>query len=149
MRQSIDNLLTGAGWLVQNKKTFNLAADRGVAVREFPMKCGHGEADYLLFLDGSPVGVVEARQEGTTLTRRPLPFLHQGGSGNALHESLEPDACNRNVFSFRLETLDGWLTQELQRPGSTLRAKLRNHPLLNTEGDKVSLDIFWLKDESL
>lgn len=28
----------------------------------------HGEADYLLFVDGSPVGVVEAKKEGDTLT---------------------------------------------------------------------------------
>lgn len=32
------------------------------------MKAGHGEADYLLFIDGAPVGVVEAKREGETLT---------------------------------------------------------------------------------
>jgi type I restriction enzyme R subunit len=67
-RQNIDKLLTDAGWIVQDKRATNLSAGRGVAVREFPLKSGHGEADYLLFLDGSPVGVVEAKQEGTTLT---------------------------------------------------------------------------------
>ena len=46
----------------------NLAARRGVAVREFPLKHGHGCADYLLFVDGEAVGVVEAKKEGTTLT---------------------------------------------------------------------------------
>jgi type I restriction enzyme R subunit len=32
------------------------------------MKTGHGEADFLLFFDGSPIGVVEAKREGETLT---------------------------------------------------------------------------------
>jgi len=41
--------------------SWNLSAGRGVAVREFPLKSGHGEADYLLFVDGAPIGVVEAR----------------------------------------------------------------------------------------
>ncbi len=42
-------LLTAAGWIVQGRKDANLAAGRGVAVGEFPLKPGHGEADYLLF----------------------------------------------------------------------------------------------------
>lgn len=32
------------------------------------MKSGHGEADYLLFIDSAPIGVVEAKREGETLT---------------------------------------------------------------------------------
>lgn len=37
----------------------------------------------------------------------------------------------RRVFSFhRPDTLDQWLTQELQHPASTLRAKLRSLPQL-------------------
>ena len=67
-RQNIDRLLADAGWVVQDKKDANLSAGRGVAVREFPLKSGHGEADYLLFLDGAPIGVVEAKKEGETLT---------------------------------------------------------------------------------
>ena len=67
-RDNIDKLLTEAGWIVQDKKATNLSAGRGVAVREFPLKSGHGEADYLLFVDSSPVGVVEAKKEGDTLT---------------------------------------------------------------------------------
>jgi type I restriction enzyme R subunit len=155
-RQNIDRLLTGAGWIVQDKRATNLSAGRGVAVREFPLKSGHGEADYLLLVDGSPVGVVEAKKEGDTLTgvelqttkysegvpdnlttpRRPLPFQYQStGVETRFTSLLEPDARSRSVFSFhRPETLDQWLTQELQHPGSTLRAKLRNLPELATEG---------------
>ena len=45
-RQNIDRLLTQAGWVVQSREDVNLKAGRGVAVREFPMKPGFGEADY-------------------------------------------------------------------------------------------------------
>ena len=40
-------------------------ASIGVAIREFSI--GRDAADYLLFLDGKAVGVVEAKPEGTTL----------------------------------------------------------------------------------
>ena len=36
---------------MQRHRQMNLGAGRGVAVREFPMAAGHGEADYLLFVD--------------------------------------------------------------------------------------------------
>ena len=61
-RQKIDQLLDAAGWIVQDRAAANITAGRGVAVREFPMKTGHGEADYLLFLDGAAAGVVEAKR---------------------------------------------------------------------------------------
>jgi len=61
-------LLTDAGWIVQDKRATNLSAGRGVAVGEFPLKSGYGEADYLLFVDAAPIGVVEAKKEGDTLT---------------------------------------------------------------------------------
>lgn len=155
-RKNIDKLLTDAGWIVQDKQATNLSADRGVAVREFPLKSGHGEADYLLFIDSAPVGVVEAKREGETLTgveiqttkysegvpdhlpcpRRPLPFQYQStGVETRFTNLLEPEASSRSVFGFhRPETLDQWLTQELQHPGSTLRAKLRSLSPLNPEG---------------
>jgi len=43
-RQTIDQLLTAAGWIIQDRGTANITAGRGVAIREFPMKKGHGEA---------------------------------------------------------------------------------------------------------
>ena len=67
-RKNIDQLLTDAGWIVQSREEVNLAAGRGVAIREFPMKPGFGEADYLLYVDCQAVGVVEAKKEGSTLT---------------------------------------------------------------------------------
>ena len=65
-RQKIDQLLTKAGWTIQDREQMNLRASQGVAVREFPMSSG--PTDYLLFVDGSAVGVIEAKPEGTTLS---------------------------------------------------------------------------------
>lgn len=49
-RKTIDDALTAAGWAVQDRQAMNLDAARGVAVREFPLKRGHGFADYLYVL---------------------------------------------------------------------------------------------------
>src|SRR5712664_2177120 len=67
-RQHIDVALTQAGWTVQDRAALNVHAHRGVAVREFALKHGHGSADYLLFVDQEAVGAVEAKKEGTSLT---------------------------------------------------------------------------------
>src|SRR6266403_6411912 len=53
-RQKIDELLTAAGWIVQNRADFDRTAALGVAVREFGLPSG--EADYLLFAAASPLG---------------------------------------------------------------------------------------------
>jgi type I restriction enzyme R subunit len=67
-REQIDEALSTAGWAVQDASEVNLHAARGVAIREFPLKHGHGFADYLLYVDGKAAGVVEAKKAGTTLT---------------------------------------------------------------------------------
>ena len=67
-RQSIDRLLTAAGWAVQDYKAADLTAARGVALREFELNPGHGTADYLLYVDGKAAGIVEAKKQGATLT---------------------------------------------------------------------------------
>ena len=67
-RVEIDAMLERAGWVVQNSDKANLVAGRGVAVREFVLAPPHGRADYLLFVDGAAVGVLEAKKEGETLT---------------------------------------------------------------------------------
>ncbi len=64
-RQNIDKQLEACGWIIQSRRSLNLYAGRGIAVREFPLDTG--EADYLLFVDRKAVGVVEAKHEGTTL----------------------------------------------------------------------------------
>lgn len=64
----IDQQLVLAGWLVQQADHADVSAGPGVAVREFILEKGHGRVDYLLFLNGQPVGVIEAKPKGTTLT---------------------------------------------------------------------------------
>ena len=67
-REIIDQLLTAAGWHVCNPAAANITAHRGVVIREFPLKSGHGFADYLLYVDGKAAGVIEAKKQGVTLS---------------------------------------------------------------------------------
>ena len=60
---------SGAGWIVQSRDEINLSAGRGVAIREFKLASGYGFADYPPFVDSKPVGVLEAKPEGFTLTK--------------------------------------------------------------------------------
>jgi len=65
-REEIDDLLRDAGWEIQDFSNIDVDASKGVAVREFPVETG--DADYLLFVDGEAVGVIEAKPVGTTLS---------------------------------------------------------------------------------
>ena len=67
-RQRIDERLQSAGWVVQDLKALNLAAGRGIAVREYPTDTG--PADYVLFVDRIAAGVIEAKRDeaGESLT---------------------------------------------------------------------------------
>ena len=71
-RQTIDALLTAAGWHVCNVANANLRAGsgdvKGVAICEFPLEAGHGFADYLLYVNGKAYGVIKAKREGATLS---------------------------------------------------------------------------------
>ncbi len=68
VRDDIDQLLQASGWVLQSKQQINLAASTGVAIREYPT--GIGPADYVLFVNKKPVGVIEAKriEEGVRLT---------------------------------------------------------------------------------
>ena len=114
---------------MQDVAVLNVHAARGVAAREFPLRPGHGAADYLLYLDGRAAGVVEAKPEGHTLTGveaqsakygaglpdslpcyvRPLPFLYEStGAETHFTNGLDPQPRSRNVFSFHTpDTLAG------------------------------------------
>jgi len=133
-REHIDHALAAAGWVVQDRADMNLAAGQGVAVREFPMASGHGFADYLLFVDGAPVGALEAKKVGHTLSGvevqarkyaqglppelsapiSPLPFLYiSTGARTRFTNRLDPRPRSRLIFSFhRPETLAEWLAAE-------------------------------------
>ena len=133
-RAVIDGKLAQSGWVVQHEREANLAAGRGVAIREFRLKPGHGTADYLLFVDRRPVGVLEAKKAGFTLTgvegqaRKysqglpddldapvlPLPFCYLS-TGVVTHftNNLDPHPRARRIFQFhRPETLADWLAAD-------------------------------------
>ncbi|HRU96591.1 MAG TPA: type I restriction-modification enzyme R subunit C-terminal domain-containing protein [Ruminococcus sp.] len=67
-RKVIDEKLIASGWIIQDVKKLNPNAAVGVAVREFPTDTG--PVDYALFVNGTPVGVVEAKksEEGENIT---------------------------------------------------------------------------------
>ena len=44
-RESIDGMLTAAGWTIQDRTDANIDAGLGVAIREFSLGHGFGEAD--------------------------------------------------------------------------------------------------------
>ncbi len=130
-RENIDRLLTQAGWAVRDQSDANILAYRGVAIRNFTLKPGHGFADYLLYVDGRAAGVIEAKKEGVTLTgvetqserytkglpdglpawNSPLPFSYEStGIETRFTNGLDPEPRSRPVFSFhKPETLAEWL----------------------------------------
>ncbi len=158
-RRAIDAAFAAAGWTVQDRDRVNLAASLGVAVREFPMKPGHGEADYLLFVAGKAVGVLEAKAAGTTLAAvelqsekygaglpdnlsapvRPLPFLYEStGIETRFTNRLDPEPRSRAVFQVhKPETLRDWLEAPVlpgeSRP-SSFAARVGKMPALDTGG---------------
>ena len=130
-RQTIDQLLGAAGWHICDADAVNICAARGVVVREFPLKSGHGFADYLLYVDGKAAGVIEAKRQGMTLSgvevqaarytaglpsglpawHNPLPFAYQStGVETRFTNGLDPEPRSRPVFAFhRPELLAEWL----------------------------------------
>lgn len=151
-RQQIDQLLNHAGWNVQDREAMNLfdPAQPGVAVREAHLKTGF--ADYLLFVDGKALGIVEAKKAGVPLSgveaqsaryavglrppmrgwrdSQPLPFRYEStGVETFFTNGLDPDPRARRVFAFhRPETLREWVQQP-----DTLRGRLRTLPPLITD----------------
>lgn len=146
-RDNIDALLRLAGWAVQSARKIDLNEGVGQAVREYQTDVG--PADYVLFVNNTAVGVIEAKreEEGQRLTahepqtegyasaklkwvnnKEPLPFLYEStGIITRFTDGRDPKPRSREVFSFhRPETLKEWLSQ-----GESLRARLHHIPLLN------------------
>ena len=149
-RENIDSLLTQAGWAVQDKESIDFSAGLGVAIREY--QTDTGPADYVLFIDQKPVGVVEAKPEHwgqkiTTVEEQsgryasaklkwvskstPLPFVYEStGVLTRFTDGRDPRPRSREVFNFpRPETMQGWYTRS-----ATLRARLRALPSLDPTG---------------
>ncbi len=147
-RDNIDMQLKGCGWTVQGKKQINLGASLGVAGREYQTDVG--PADYVLFVDKKPVGVIEAKkeEEGLRLTQvedqsteyaqaklkylnnDALPFVYEStGELTRFTDYRDLKPRSRPVFSFhRPETMFSWQKQQ-----ETLRNTLQKLPHLPTE----------------
>jgi type I restriction enzyme, R subunit len=148
-RDLIDRLLTASGWAIQDKKKIDLYAKLGVAVREYQTDIG--PADYMLFVAGKPVGVIEAKkeEEGLRLTvhedqssgyansklkylnNAPLPFVYEStGEVTRFTDYRDPKPRSRPVFTFHCpETFQTWLKQ-----GKSVRERLHDIPQLKTDG---------------
>ena len=149
-------MLLQCGWILQDYKLLNLSAGRGVAVREVPL--ASGRCDYLLLIDRKPVGIIEAKKAGVTLSTvadqsgryaenlpdflrgnlsGKLPFLYEStGIETFFRDERDPHPRSRRVFAFhRPETLAKWLEEP-----DTLRHRLAEMPFkhpYNGEGVRV------------
>ena len=65
-REIINRLLTEAGWSVVDREHYAPTAS-AIAIEEGLLE-GRQEADYLLFLDGKAIGVLEAKKKTTSLS---------------------------------------------------------------------------------
>ena len=148
-RDNIDKQLIECGWIIQSKKQINLQAGPGVAVKEY--QTASGPADYVLFVDGKPAGIIEAKKEEEAvhltvhedqskdyadsklkhLDNDPLPFVYEStGAVTRFTDYRDPKPRSRPLFTFhRPETLRDWLKQD-----NTLRRRIFDIPVLQTTG---------------
>ncbi|HDR9081528.1 TPA: DEAD/DEAH box helicase family protein [Burkholderia vietnamiensis] len=139
-RQQIDQKLEQAGWVIQDMKQLDLSAGVGVAVREYCTDTG--PVDYVLFINRTACGVIEAKKDnsGENLTvteaqteryatanlkwrkdNTPLRFLFEAtGQIIRFTDNADPTPRSRELFHFfRPEQLAEWLAQP-----DTLRRRL-------------------------
>lgn len=149
-REIIDKKLLQSGWVLQDVKSLNPMAALGVAVREFPTSTG--PVDYALFIDGIPIGIVEAKKTDaaeniTTIEAQSaryanstfkwvkcdyrIRFVYE--ATDKLTRFTDYDDIkyrSRTVFSFhRPETLATLLNR-----ASTIRNNLKNFPEFDATG---------------
>ncbi len=164
-RKQIDQLLTSAGWTIQNRDELNLTVSSGVIIREHPLT--NGVTDYLLYVNGKALGAIEAKPAGTTLSgvaeqtakylsnvpkyiphdSDPLPFAFEStGIETYFRDMRDPDPCSRKLFAFyTAEHL-----MDLCSKKDTLRTRLKTLPPLNVEGLRdCQIDAITNLDKSL
>lgn len=149
-RDNIDKQLIACGWIIQNKRNINLSSGVGVAVREYSTEVG--PADYVLFVNKEPVGIIEAKREEEAvkfsvheqqvedyataklkyIDQKLLPFLYLStGALTRFTDTRDPNPRYREVFTFhRPETLAKWI-----RKDKSLRTRMaQDFPSLDTSG---------------
>ena len=154
-RVLIDQQLTQAGWHVCDRKNIDLVNHIGVAVREVIMKTDHGQVDYMLYVNRQPVGVLEAKPVGTTLSGVQwqsamyadglpeayranavlvdgrLPFIYEAsGSETQFTNGYDPYPRARKVFNFQKpETLARFIRDaQSHSEDPTWRGRVRSMP---------------------
>lgn len=148
-RDNIDRQLKACGWIVQGMKEMNLRAGVGIALKEYLTDVG--PADYVLFVEGKPCGIIEAKREEEAhrmqvheeqsegyakaklkhLNNEPLPFVYiSTGEITRFTDFSDPKPRAREIFSFhRPATLKEWL-----KSPKSLRARFSDLPDLQTDG---------------
>lgn len=149
-RKVIDKKLEQSGWIIQDVKSLNPTVSRGVAVREFPTDTG--PVDYALFVNGIPVGVIEAKKSEageniTTVEEQSARYANSTFKWIKIEYSIrfayeatdnlirftdynDIKFRSRTVFSFhRPETLERLLANE-----GTIRNNMKNFPPLDEAG---------------
>lgn len=165
-REIIDQRLEEAGWIVQDFIQLNPTVSLGVAVREFPTSTG--PVDYALFIEGKPVGVVEAKKNEageniTTVETQSVRYAHSTfqwvnyeyrirfayEATNVLTRFTDYNDIHyrsRNVFRFHQpQTL-----QKLLTAPDTIRNHMKHFPPLDAEGfRKCQIAAIKMLDRSL
>ncbi len=149
-REIIDGKLVQSGWTIQDLSMVNPMASLGVAVREYPTSTG--PVDYALFIEGKPIGVVEAKKDdaGENITvvegqsgryanskfkyvnvEYHIRFAYEATGELTRFTDYDDLKCrSRNVFSFhRPETLKKLLEQP-----DTIRNNMKKFPEFDTAG---------------
>ena len=149
-RQLIDARLEKSGWIIQDFRSVNPVASLGVAVREYPTDTG--PVDYALFVEGKPVGVIEAKKDelGENITAvegqseryanstfkyikndHKIRFAYEAtGQLTRFTDYNDIKYRSRRVFSFhRPETLCALLSRE-----DTIRNNMKHFPAFDTTG---------------
>lgn len=109
-RLKIDNMLKEAGWDIVDRMHYNPSIS-AVAIEEGLLK-GNNEADYLLFIDGKAIGVLEAKRAEKQLNdvvagqaenythklldwyqtwKKPLPLVYLSNGNELMYKCTETD----------------------------------------------------------
>ncbi|RZK45927.1 MAG: DEAD/DEAH box helicase, partial [Pedobacter sp.] len=156
-REKIDLMLKKAGWAIQHYRNFNPTVAAAIAVCEYHTDTG--PADYILFVNQIPIGVIEAKEENEAhrlvvheeqteryaqsklryIGQRLIPFSYiSTGTFTEFADARDPKPRYREVFYFHQpKTL--WEAYQSQK--SLRRNLLEELPLLGGVTSELTDDI--------
>lgn len=126
-----DRILHHTGWCVQRFSEANPTRVSRLAIRDFPLARAYGSIDFLLFIDGKALALIEVIDKEVPLCgisvqsekysrglpfslrlyTRPLPFLYQtNGKEICFTNAFDPEPRPRTLHSLHQpETLKAWI----------------------------------------